>query len=336
MQVFGVLLISLIAFVLQVDALPILDKLYSLIQREPLCNGHAALCGRKYSEVTFIGNHNSAFVGDLPSQNQIKSVKDQLNGGIRFLQSQTHKFDIGDLDVMAMCHTNCALAFGGLVDDFLKTVKEFMDKNPREVVTLLLTNPDNAPMSTFDGIYKRVGLDKMSFVPAGSPNTLPMDQWPTLGEMIEKNQRLVTYIGKLDLIFDNLELQLTTGPDYGADAKSVPYLLDQFNYYWESPFNTLDPKFNQCKIDRKNKLDASGKSSMNLVNHYLDVKIPFTDITIPDRQKLDKTNAMTGEGSLGAHADLCRSQHGRNPNVLLINFFGKGDAIGAQKRINGL
>ena len=49
-----------------------------------------------------------------------------------------------------------SLAFGGLVDDFLKTVKEFMDKNPREVVTLLLTNPDNAPMSTFDGIYKRV------------------------------------------------------------------------------------------------------------------------------------------------------------------------------------
>jgi hypothetical protein len=195
MRVLGALLLSLFTFAIHVQALPILEKLYSLIQREPLCNGHAALCSRKYSEVTFIGNHNSAFVGDLPSQNQIKSVKDQLQGGIRFLQSQTHKWDIGDLDVMAMCHTNCALAFGGLVIDFLKTVKTFLDQNPREVVTLLLTNPDNAPMKAFDDIYKVTGLDKMSFVPAGSPRTLPMDQWPTLGEMIASNKRLVTYIG---------------------------------------------------------------------------------------------------------------------------------------------
>jgi hypothetical protein len=196
MQVLGAILLSLITFAIHVQALPILDKLYSLVQREPLCNGHAALCSRKYSEVTFIGNHNSAFVGDLPSQNQIKSVKDQLNGGIRFLQSQSHKWDIGDMDVMAMCHTNCALAFGGLVDDFLKTVKTFLEQNPREVVTILLTNPDKAPMSAYDRIYKNLGLDKMSFVPAGSPNALPMGQWPTLGQMIDQNKRLVTYIGE--------------------------------------------------------------------------------------------------------------------------------------------
>ena len=195
MRVLGALLLSLFTFAVQIHALPILEKLYSLVHREPLCNGYAALCGRKYSEVTFVGNHNSAFVGDLPSQNQIKSVKDQLAGGIRFLQSQTHKFTIGDLDVMAMCHTNCALAFGGLVDDFLKTVKTFLEQNPREVVTLLLTNPDNAPMSAFDRIYKSIGLDKLSFVPAGSPSTLAMDQWPTLGDMIATNKRLVTYIG---------------------------------------------------------------------------------------------------------------------------------------------
>ena len=124
--------------------------------------------------------------------------------------------------------------------------------------------------------------------------------------------------------------------DYGADEKTVPYLLDEFNYYWETPFNTLDPKFKQCTIDRKNKIDESGKTTMNLVNHYLDVKIPFTDITIPDRLRLDKTNAVSGEGSLGAHADLCKSMYGRNPNVLLINFFGKGDAMGAQVKMNGL
>jgi hypothetical protein len=51
-------------------------------------------------------------------------------------------------------------------------------------------------MSAYDRIYKNLGLDKMSFVPAGSPNALPMGQWPTLGQMIDQNKRLVTYIGE--------------------------------------------------------------------------------------------------------------------------------------------
>ena len=106
---------------------------------------------------------------------------------------------VGDLELgLALCHTDCAIpgAFGGPLQDFLGKVKSFMDANPREVVTLLLTNPDNVAMNSFGDVFKAAGLDKMSFVPDGSPAALPMDRWPTLGEMIDKNQRLVTYIGE--------------------------------------------------------------------------------------------------------------------------------------------
>jgi hypothetical protein len=133
-----------------------------------------------------------------------------------------------------------------------------------------------------------------------------------------------------------LKRRLTLSQDYGADEKTVPYLLDEFKYFFETPFDTTDPKFAQCKIDRANKLDGSGKTSMNIVNHFLDMEIPFTDILIPDRDAASKTNAKTGDGSIGAHADLCKSTYGRYPNVLLIDFFGEGDAIGAQKMLNGL
>jgi hypothetical protein len=51
------------------------------------CNGHDKLCGRKYSDITMVGSHNSAFVGPLPQQNQFLSVTDQLNLGVRFLQA---------------------------------------------------------------------------------------------------------------------------------------------------------------------------------------------------------------------------------------------------------
>lgn len=116
----------------------------------------------------------------------------------------------------------------------------------------------------------------------------------------------------------------------------MPYLLDEFNHFWETPFDTTDPNFAQCKIDRANKLDADGKTSMNIVNHFLDEDVPFTDILVPDRGDAGKTNAVSGSGSIGAQAALCSSTFGRNPNVVLIDYFGQGDAIGAQKMLNGL
>lgn len=74
------------------------------------CNGSPALCDQKYSNVSQIGTHDSAFVGQLPMHNQALSVTDQLNAGIRMLQAQTHDF----LDNIQMCHTSCALVSFGI------------------------------------------------------------------------------------------------------------------------------------------------------------------------------------------------------------------------------
>lgn len=312
---------------------------------ERLCNGHADLCSRKYSNITFIGTHDSAFIGELPSQNQIKSLAEQLEGGIRFLQSQVHLWDVGQTfgslfsglrevlpDVPVMCHTSCALAFGGTVHDYLQTVKEFLDDNPDEIVTLLFTNPDKIPMEMLNQVFRSVKLDSVAYKPTGS-NVTAIDQWPTLGDMIANNQRIVVFIGKC--LQDLYVVVLMQSPDYGADG-TVPFLLDEFKYYWETPFNTLDPLFAQCDMDRVNTLDKTGKSSMNIVNHFLDIQIPCTDILIPYRCMADSTNAVDGEGSIAAQAGRCRDTHGRNPNVILIDFFGKGDAISAQRVLNGL
>jgi hypothetical protein len=72
-------------------------------QTDVACNGNAALCSRSYSNVTQIGTHDSAFVGILPTDNQLVSVTTQLNDGIRFLQAQTHVKD----GVLELCHTSC-------------------------------------------------------------------------------------------------------------------------------------------------------------------------------------------------------------------------------------
>ena len=67
----------------------------ALTKRASVCNGDASLCNRLYSNVTYIGTHNSYAIGTLQGavtgHNQEQSVATQLNDGIRLLQVQAHK-----------------------------------------------------------------------------------------------------------------------------------------------------------------------------------------------------------------------------------------------------
>jgi hypothetical protein len=122
--------------------------------------------------------------------------------------------------------------------------------------------------------------------------------------------------------------------DYGADQAEVPYLLDEFNHFWEDPFDQTNPSFAECAMNRTNKVDPDGTSSMYLINHFLDVSIG--SILVPDRLAADQTNAVTGTGSVGDQADRCAGIWGRYPNVMLIDYFGDGDALDAQNTMNGV
>jgi hypothetical protein len=79
-------------------------------------------------------------------------------------------------------------------------VKTWLDANPQDLISILLTNPDNLAMPKFASIFQAVGLDKYAFTPPGSPTPLPMDQWPALGDMITSNKRLVIFIGTFPTI----------------------------------------------------------------------------------------------------------------------------------------
>jgi hypothetical protein len=120
-----------------------LSNASSLVANITECNGSSTICSRKYSNVSLIGTHGSAHVGGTHDWriNQERSVVFQLDAGIRFLQAQTHKH-LGEL---RMCHTSCWLLDSGTLQDYLTTVKSWLDKHPNEVVSMLLTNYDRRP-----------------------------------------------------------------------------------------------------------------------------------------------------------------------------------------------
>lgn len=184
---------------------PVLALLAQGAVAATVCNGYSALCGKLYSDVTFVGSHDSAFVGTLPVDNQFTSVADQLSQGVRFLQAQTHTKS----GVIELCHTTCAEEDAGTLESYLSTVKTFLDDNVDEVVTLLLTNGDGIAGATFAAAFEAAGIDTYAYSPG---KTLSLSQWPTLGSLIDAGTRLVVFM------------------DYPADT-SVSYILDEFTSY---------------------------------------------------------------------------------------------------------
>lgn len=281
-------------------------------KRQQVCNGNAAFCDRSYSNVSFIGAHDSGFVGSIadPRVNQEEDITDQLNAGIRFVEAQTHLSG----STIELCHTSCAELDAGALQDYLSSINSWLEANPNDVVTLLLTNGDSIPITQYDSVFEASGLKQFTFVP--STNPLPIDQWPTFSDLISAGTRLIAFM------------------DYHADITQVPYILDEFTYFFETPYDTTDPNFAECTLDRP--AGASPDGLMYIVNHFLDTNVFGSGVLIPDNADDYTTNAATGTGSIGAQADLCTSTYGRVPNIVLVDMFDRGDVFTAQNTLNGV
>jgi len=278
-------------------------------RRATVCNGHAALCERGYGTLAYVGTHNSYAVGvNNLAVNQDHNIVQQLNDGVRMLQVQAHEQD----GVVKLCHSDCRIYDGGSFRDYLAEVKTWLDANPNEVLSLLIVNSNDLPASTYGAIYAETGLDVISYRPAVSP--LPAAEWPTLGELIDSNQRVVSFLS-------------TT-----ANTAEVPYLIDEFSNVWETAFNVLEASW-PCTVDRTR---GDSATQLYLINHFLDKLV--LGQPVPDTSKLNVTNAATGPGSLGAHVENCVATHGRPPNFLLVDFYeyGAGSVFEVAAGINGV
>ncbi|KIR73730.1 hypothetical protein I310_02403 [Cryptococcus deuterogattii CA1014] len=299
------MLFDLILFFVSLSALP-------SILAATTCNGHSELCSRLYSNVTFIGAHDSYAVGSSMADDQDKDVTSQLNDGIRTLQIQAHNSSDG----IHLCHSSCSLLDGGLMSDYLTTVASWVNDNPNDVITILIVNSDNLPPTSFSSVFESAGLASKVYTPSSQPTQL--SDWPTLSDMIDAGTTVVAFM------------------DYEADTSSVGYLLNEFAAMWEDPYDVTDQEFG-CAVNR-----SSGDTGAQpfLINHFLDkvsrdrktsynliltfhqtYSFASTQFFIPNKDKLNETNAETGTGSIGYHVDNCRQLWGRNPNHILLDFY---------------
>lgn len=274
------------------------------------CNGYAEFCTRKYSNITQVAAHNSPFdiKGNVAS-NQALDVTTQLNDGIRMLQFQVHKPNASS--PLLLCHTSCSLLNAGTLVDYLTTVREWLDQNPYDVLTILMGNYDFVDPNNFTDPIYNAGLNRYLYTPPTVP--MGLNDWPTLGEMILTQRRLIVML------------------DYQANQTAIPWLLDEFANMWETPFSPTDPAFPCTQQRPPNQARNISEDRMYIANHNLnvDVSIAGLSLLIPAFTLLNQTNGVTGSGSAGAASLNCTAEWNRPPNFILVDYYNIGSFNGS-------
>lgn len=102
--------------------------------------------------------------------------------------------------------------------------------------------------------------------------------------------------------------------DYHANTAAVPYILDQFAYFIETPYDPHENAMSGCNVDRP-QAGGSANGRFILANHNRNNE--FIGINLPDLPNAGTTNSIA---SIRAQTNNCQSLHGRVPNVVLVSF----------------
>ena len=253
------------------------------------CNGLSELCDLPLNEVAFAGTHNAMSTAEQEwlFPNQEFGFRRQLDDGIRALNFDTHWWN----DEAYLCHSYCDLGNMRLVEG-LSEIAEFLAANPDEV--LLITIQSALDPEPTLAAFSEAGLrEQMLDHHVG-------EQWPTLAELIEANQRLVVF-----------------SSDGGGEDTGY---LDQWTHWIDNPYSASSIEDFSCVEDRGQPETAS----LFNVNHF---------ITHPTANLTDATLANQSD-VLTEHLTRCQTETGRFPNQILVDFYASGVVIEVVQQLN--
>lgn len=212
---------------------------------------------------------------------------------------------------LSLCHTSCDLLDVGPLSTYLTTVRTWLETHPYEVIAIMMGNDDRVPPTTYVQPFQDSGLLPYLYEPS-TPNAT-LAEWPTLSQMILTNKRVVVML------------------DYLANQAEVPWLLDEFNYQWQTPFSPTNRSFPCTEQRPPNQPDDVSRDKMYMLNHNLNIEVKLlgTEILIPAYTLLDQVNAVSGNASLGLNVQDCTAMWGRPPNWLLVDYYNFGNFNGS-------
>jgi hypothetical protein len=306
------------------------------------CNGYAQLCNRRLDEVVFAGTHNAMSAADSPGwyiANQDRAINQQLSDGIRAFKISTH---YGTLGQTGLVHTDI-LAEGDRLNrvaaKLVPSAREALQRLSRSLGRLsgevgkrdiwlchtlcelgatqmvgffqtirrfLELNP-NQVLVFFDEDYVSEQDLQAAFIRAGVFRYLarltPGQPLPTLGELIRQHHNIVLFA------------QERTSGRFPWN----PYAFD--DWIQDTPLGAKKKTEFSCKLYR-----GHPTNPILMMNNWADIFPPRPGPNVPLVQK----------DFLLARARQCQQQRGRYPNLILTDYYDRGDVVGAVNTLNGV
>ncbi len=303
------------------------------------CNGHDELCDVPFDQVVIPASHNSMSIADGTwfLAEQPKDMVESLDDGIRGLLvdtwyaqptkdgaitadeslagaeaelTRTYGAEIAGsvrrtIDRVRraeptgpaepyFCHTVCEIGADPMAP-IMERLNTWLEEHPREVVVLFIQ--DTVTPKDTDAVLRRAGLADKAYVhPEGA-------QWPTLGEMIDADRRLV-------VLMEN-----------EGGGSEYPYLHQGFDLVHDTEYTFDSAEDFTCTLKR-----GEPDNPLLSVNHWL---ASFSTL-------ISSAEAVNTYDALKARMDDCQAVRGRTPSMVAVNWYDRGDLFQVVDELNGV
>ncbi|XP_021751767.1 PI-PLC X domain-containing protein At5g67130-like [Chenopodium quinoa] len=266
--------------------------------------------GLAFNKYSWLTSHNAfAMSGTTKSSsgsillaptNQEDSVTSQLRNGVRGLMLDMYDFE----NNIWLCHS-----FGGKCFNFtafqpainvLKEIQSFLQANPTEIVTIIIEDYVKSPMG-LTKIFNSAGLSKFMFPLSRMPKN--GTDWPTVDDMVAKNQRL--------LVFTSVKSK--------EASEGIAY---QWNYMVENQYGDEGMIDGSCPNRVESPPMDTKSVSLVLVNYF------------PNNPNSTKACAENS-APLIKMINTCFQQDGKRwPNFIAVDYYQRSDGGGASEAVD--
>jgi hypothetical protein len=191
-----------------------------------------------------------------------------------------------------LCHGFCELG-AYEIGPTLRAIREFLVQHPGEVVIVIFE--DYVTPADLARPFAESGL--LDFVYEGTTA-----KWPTLHELISRNQRLIVFAE--------------------SGRPGLAWLHPAFEAFQETPYTFRTAAEMTCRPNR-----GGTAGSLFQVNHWIE--------TTPTPRPSNAA-VVNAYDFLLSRARLCQRERRRLPNLVAVDFYATGDLLRVVRTLNGL